>query len=365
MREKKIKVLIVDDSPVARELLAYIVESDPLLRVIGFGENGEKAIEFLKQEIPDVIIMDIVMPKMDGFEATRRIMKTHPVPIVIVSGVFNRDDVEKSFQAMNAGALAILEKPRGIGDPYYQNHVHDIIQAIKTVAEVKLVTRKKADVFYELQGKPKTLPAASKFPLHVLSPNTRIDMIGIGASLGGPQALEQIISGLSKDFSIPILIVQHISPGFSQGLVDWISKGTSLKVKLAEHKEIAMPGSIYFAPDHFHMEISSGNVISLIDGPPEGGVKPAISRLFRSMASVCGPYGLGLILTGMGRDGAEELLLMREKGAVTAAQDEESSIMYGMPREAIQIGAAQLIFSLDQIAPFLNLLSQSGSKAAG
>lgn len=343
MQKKKITVLVVDDSAVSRELLKYIIEEDPQLKVIGMVESGEKALQFLKDHKPDVITMDIVMPGMDGFEVTRRIMETRPVPILIISGVYSCDDVAKTFQSIEAGALAILEKPQGVQAQHYMEESEEIRATIKSISEIKLITRFN-----------KTSLSASKG----ISEDDleSYQAVAIGGSLGGPQALHQIFSQLPADFAAPIFIVQHISDGFVQGLVNWLNTISALKIKVAEHQEIALPGHVYIAPCKFHMEIKPGNKILLTDEFSQDLLKPSVARLFRSMAETYGRQAIGVLLTGMGRDGAEELLLMKNCGAYTIAQDENSCVLFGMPKEAIQLGAAKNILPLDEIAPMLEKL---------
>lgn len=351
-----IKVLIVDDSPAFRKLLAHIIESSPHLKVIGFAENGEEALKFLQKETPDVITMDIIMPKMDGFETTRRIMQFKPIPIIIISANYSKEDIDKSFKALDAGALAIMEKPVGRADKRYNIMAQSIIESIHVIAEIKFITQSRSSLLKKTDeiSKGKSTPLLPK-----TRPSLEIDIIGIGASLGGPQAISHILSELPTSFPVPILIVQHISTGFTQGFVDWMQTMTDLKVKLATDREKILPGYVYIAPEDFHMEAAKEHLIRLVNAPAKGILKPAVSHLFRSLAINYGPHSLGVILTGMGQDGAEELLLMRKSGAITIAQDKESCFMFGMPKEAIQMGAVTLVLPLSHIAMTLKRLVQA------
>ncbi len=342
---KKVEVLIVDDSASARELLAYIINSDERLNVIGSVKDGEEALRFVKTRKPDVITMDIVMPKMDGFETTKRIMQTTPIPIIIISSSFCHDDIEKSFKAMDAGSVAILEKPQGPKDLDFAEKKKTILDTINTMSEVKLITRRHS------QGEP---PAASQ---EVIKKDRTINAIAIGTSLGGPQALHQILTQLSPHCSVPIFIVQHIASGFVHGFVEWLNNVTPLDVKLSVNGYHAKGGDVIIAADGHHLGINRDNTVVLSDGPPEGGIKPAASHLFHSVAEAHGKNSVGIILTGMGRDGVAELLYMRQKGAMTIAQDEKDCTMFGMPKEAAQQGAAQHILSLDEIAHTINILT--------
>lgn len=340
--KSQIRVLVVDDSQVAQALLTHILESDQSIKVIGYASSGVQALELLNTIKPDIITMDVVMPQMDGFEATRKILQTHPIPIIIISASYKKENVEKAFLAIEAGALAILEKPKGPLDPTYESSKKNIIETVKLMSEIKVVAKRfpiAANTKPSLKGK-----------LTDTNQETRkIEAVAIGASLGGPQALQAILSRLPKSFPVPILIVQHISEGFLEGFADWLQSITELTVKIPANNEEALPGTVYVAPEKMHMQISKNSKITLINEPPIQGIRPAISRLFHSMAETFGPNGLGLLLTGMGKDGAEELLTMRQHGAITIAQNKESCILYGMPEEAIRLGAAQYVLSLEEI----------------
>lgn len=360
---KTIKILIVDDSKVSQDLLSYIIDSDSQLKLIGCAESGEAALKFLQTQKPDVITMDIVMPNMDGFETTRRIIQLYPIPIVVISSVCNAADVDNSFKAIEAGALAILQKPTGIKDVQFSEIAKTIRDTLKIMSGVKVITRKYSlpppHYIKPLQKELDDKHAYSK--LTTEDKSKHIQAIAMGASLGGPQALNAILSQLPSNFPVPILIVQHIAIGFVQGLVDWLNSASPLHVCLATDGEIAKAGSVYIAPDKLHMEITKGDVIRLVDAPPEGGCRPSVARLFRSMAKTYGPYGVGIILTGMGRDGVADLRYMKDHGALTIAQHRDSCIMYGMPEEAIMADAAKRVLPLQEIAPNLILLAKNYS----
>ena len=349
MEKKIIKVLVVDDLPAVREFLVHILNSDPEIHVIGTANNGAEPLEVLTRKKPDVIIMDINMPKMNGFEATRRIMETHPVPIVIVSTSWDAKEVETMFRAMEAGAVAVLEKPRGIGHPDYEDMARELVQTVKLMSEVKVVRR---------WARPPRTEAVPATPQKVELKQTPADikLVAIGASTGGPQILQTILSRLPKDFSAPVLIVQHIAAGFLEGLVEWFNQTTNLPIHIAIHGERILYGHAYLAPDDFHMGVERGGQIALSKDEPENGLRPSVSNLFRSVASVFGKKAVGVLLSGMGKDGAEELKLMKEKGIVTIVQDKESSIVHGMPGEAIRLDAATYVLPPDKIAATLGRL---------
>lgn len=346
---QKIRVLIVDDSAVSRELLRRVLESDPGIEVTGCAHSGTEALAALLDAKPDVVTMDIHMPGMDGFEAARQIMETQPLPIVIVSASFDRDDVAKTFRAMEAGAVAAIEKPRGPGDPAHAAMARRLVDTVKAMSEVRVVRRW-----------PRQRVEVAR-PARVEPPRTcgEVRLLAIGASTGGPPVLQTVLAGLPKPCPVPVVIVQHISAGFVQGLADWLSSTTGMSVQLAQHGELAQPGLAYLAPDGCQTSITSHFRIVCGAEPAEHGLRPSVSFLFRSVAQNFGANAAGVLLTGMGCDGAEDLKRMRDVGAVTFAQDKESSIVHGMPGEAIRLGAAAHVGSPERIAALLSSLLSS------
>ena len=341
-----IKVLIVEDSAVVRELLTYILSSDPDIQVIGTANNGEEAVKAVRDKRPDIVTMDINMPRMDGFEATRIIMETTPTPIVIVSASWDPKEVEKTFRAMEAGALAAVRKPVGVAHPDYKDQTKELIRTVKLMSEIKLVRRRPQ---VKLKKDTSVISQVSE-----LESTTRdIKAVAIGASTGGPPVIEAILSGLPKEFRAPLLIVQHISPGFVQGFADWLANSSGFPVKIAAQGEFPMPGHAYVAPDDVHMGMEANGRIILCESKPENGLRPSVSYLFRSVVKMFGKNAVGVLLTGMGKDGAHELKLMKEKGAITIAQDKESCVVYGMPGEAVNIDAATYVLSPVKIAAAL------------
>jgi two-component system, chemotaxis family, protein-glutamate methylesterase/glutaminase len=294
------------------------------------------------------------MPRLDGFEATRRIMETQPLPIVICTATSDPQELAVAFRSMEAGALACVEKPVAVGDAHFASRVLNLLQTIRLMSEVKVVRR---------WPRPR-LPREMAHNISIsTSRQAGIRFIGIGASTGGPPVLQTILSGLPKEFPAPLLIVQHIACGFLPGMVDWLNQTTGLHMHIAAHGAYPLPGHAYIAPDDFHLSISAQGRIALAREPPESGLRPAVSYLFRSLAQNCGASAVGVLLTGMGKDGAAELKQMRDLGSVTIAQDRDSSIVHGMPGEAIELGAATYILSADAIAGAL--IAQLGLKNAG
>ena len=349
-----IKVLIVEDSAVVRQHLKNILEEDGSIRIVGMAENGEESLKFVQKRKPDVITMDINMPGMNGLDATRKIMETNPVPIVIVSASFDRNDVDKSFRAMESGAVAIVGKPLGEGHPGYDSAAKTLVQTVKLMSEVKVVKRwTKSRLSGSIgSGIPEIMPGQT--------PNS-IKIVTIGASTGGPPVLQTILSGLPQKFPVPILVVQHIAKGFLEGMVAWLGQTTPLPIHIAAYGDRPLPGHAYFAPDNFHMEIR-GNRIVMNKDKPEYGIRPSVSHLFRSAANAFRENMIGILLTGMGKDGAEGLKMMKEKGAITIVQDEESSVVYGMPGEALKLDAVTYVLPPDRIVQALKSLTIGGRK---
>ena len=345
-----IKILIVEDSPVVRAFLVYFLDSDPEIQVIGTANNGIEAIEVVRREKPDIITMDINMPEMNGLEATRRIMESIPVPIVIVTGSYDTTEVATTFSALEAGAVAIVRRPTGIGHPEHETTLKELVRTVKLMSEVKVVKRWPA-----VQRKTSAYvvsPPAEETHVH-----PKIQVVAMGASTGGPLALQTVLSGLSWDFPAPVLIVQHIAEGFTLGFAQWLNQKTDLSVHVAGDGERILPKHVYVAPDGFHMGIENAGQIALTRDEPENNLRPSVSYLFRSVANVYGQNAAGVLLTGMGDDGALELKRLKEKGAITLVQDEESSIVFGMPGQAVKLDAATCVLPPEGIAAKLKELA--------
>lgn len=345
-----IKVLVVENSLALCEFLTYILSSDPDIQVVGTASNGEEAIDAVNYYRPDVIAMDIHIPKMDGLEATRRIMETAPIPIVIVSGIDDPQEKTKTFRAMEAGALAVLRRPVGIGQPDHEVEARRLVQTVKLMSEVKVVRR-----WPQKRVQP-VLPSTGRV---LASKPARAKVIALGASTGGPPVLQTILAMLPKDFLPPILIVQHMASGFITSFAEWLAQSSGLPVHVATHGELMLPGHVYVAPDECQMKVAHGGKIILTKDGPENGLRPSVSYLFRSLAAVYGGNVVAGLLTGMGRDGAEELRLLKGKGATTFVQDKASSVVYGMPGEAIKLDAATFILAPDKIAAVLTALANN------
>ena len=341
---KRIRVLVVEDSPVSRDLIVYLLSQDRRLEVVGTAADGLEAIEQTRRLHPDVVTMDIHMPKMDGLEATRVIMETIPTPIVVVSSTTQRYEVAATFRILEAGALAMVDKPSSLSG----QSAAKLLEIVRLMAEVKVVRRR-----------PRVPAAVAAEPAAAVEgPTTSaVRVVAIGASTGGPLVLGTILAGLPKDFPAPVLITQHISPGFTEGFAQWLGQSSGFPVKLATQGEPLSAGRAYVAPDGTHLTVTvdgpAGCRAALNTEPPENGHRPSVSQLFRSVARGCGGDGVGVLLSGMGRDGAAELKRMQEQGALTIVQSPESSVVPGMPSAAIELGAGSLVLPPERIAAAL------------
>ena len=355
-----IRVLVAEDSPVVREYLVYLLGQDPSLLVVGTAGDGVETVTETERLKPDVILMDVHMPRMNGLEATRVIMRQFPTPIVMVSASFNRDEVALTFETLRAGALTLVAKPAGPGHPDQAETSRQLVDTVRLMAEVPVVRRWQRDREQGsgVGGRGSGVGGWRELTIpHPPSPIPRIDrkirLVAIGASTGGPQVLAEILQALPGDFKAPILIVQHIAPGFVAGLAVWLGQQARLNVKLAEADETAQPGSAYIAPDGVQMGIAQSGQICLNSAPAGGDFCPSASHLFESVAASYDRSAVGILLTGMGRDGAVGLRSLRDAGGMTIAQDEESSVIFGMPKEAIRLGAAEHVLSSGQIAELI------------
>lgn len=342
---KRIRVLVVEDSAVQRELQVHLLNSDPQLEVVGTARDGREAIEQVRRCQPDVVTMDFHMPHLDGAAATRIIMESLPVPIVVISGSSAQHEVAETFRALDAGALVIIEKPY-LPD---SEAARKMVETVKLMAEVKVVRRWSA----ALTGR--AAPARTE-----PDPTSPVSLVAIGASTGGPLVLQTILASLPRDFPAPVLIVQHISPGFTEGFTEWLAAASGFPVQMATQDARLEPGRAYVAPDGLHMAVKDdgrgGHRIVLTRGEPENGHRPSVSHLFHSVAGAVGDKAVGVLLTGMGKDGAAELGILRQKGAVTIAQSRESSVVAGMPGEAIRLDAATHVLAPAEIGGLLALL---------
>lgn len=337
-----IKVLVVDDSAVARESLVYLINAAPGMTVIGTANDGLEAVDAVHRLRPDIITMDIIMPRLSGPEAIDRIMQTAPTPIIVVTGNTITEEVRATFESLDSGALAIVPRPYGLGSDNHEESAARLLQTLRLMAEVKVVRRI-----------PRRSPRLGALRRGLESSAHSFRIVGIGASTGGPSALKTVLTELRADFPVPILVVQHIAPGFVEGFAAWLRDAAALPVRLAVDGERLAPATIYIAPDGAHLGVTREERIALVPPRERTPICPAATFLFDSLADVFGPQAIGVLLTGMGRDGADGLLKMKRAGATTIVQDKETSVVHGMPAEAIALGAADFVLPPPRIGEIL------------
>lgn len=341
----KTRVLVVEDSLTIRHRLLEVLRSDPDIEVVGDTSDGRSAIELCERLRPDVITLDMMLPVMTGLAATEHIMAYCPTPILIVSSSTNRGELFKTYQALAAGAVEVLEKPRG--DEIDGAWERDFLHLVRLVARIKVITHPRARLALARADSERAAPRALA--------STEPRCVAIGASTGGPAAVASILKSLTHDFPLPILLVIHIGSIFAPALAEWLDTQSSLRVVHAKHGEPLPPvgeGRVLMAPPERHLVVRRG-LIELSDGAERHSCKPSVDVLFESLALEQGTHVIACLLTGMGRDGAAGLLALRRAGATTIAQDEATSVIYGMPREAVQLGAAQEVLPLERIGPAL------------
>lgn len=343
---KKVRVLVIEDSLTVRKHLLEVLAADPALEVVGEAEDGQRGIELCERLRPDVVTLDMVLPGMSGLTATELIMAYCPTPILIVSASSNRGELFQTYEALAAGALDVLDKPLG-GEPD-EAWERQLISTVKLLSRIKVITHLRARL------RPSTLATSATAPQQHPGGGP-VRAIGIGASTGGPSAILQILRGLPSGFPAPILLVVHIGRLFASALAEWLHGQTPLSVAYARDGQPLSSlgaGEVLMAPPDRHLVLRHGRV-RLTEDPERHSCRPAVDLLFASMAEELGEASAGCLLTGMGKDGAEGLLAMRRAGARTIAQDERSSVVFGMPREAIALGAAEQVLPLEEIAPAL------------
>lgn len=349
---EKIKVLIVDDSDLTRNILKTILGKSSAIQVVGLAENGKKAIEQTLKLRPDAIVMDVCMPVMDGLEATQHIMAYCPTPILILSSYLDKGGIYTTFNALAAGAVDIMEKPSVTPNSSWD--------AINDALTRKVMLISQANVVTHVKGKMKKIVMPKESVLFP-KPNKH-EIVGIGASTGGPSVVMQILKSLPPDYPYGIVIVQHMAEGFTKNFADWLGNAARIKVKLAEEGERIEKGKALVAPDGFHTIVRGKRTIGLVSGVPVNSVRPSADVLFQSIADVYGASAVGVLLTGMGADGAEGLKQIKDRGGITIAQSEESCAVFGMPKVAIEKGAAIQVLPIDGIIHAMNRLQNSDSR---
>ncbi|HEU4578784.1 MAG TPA: chemotaxis-specific protein-glutamate methyltransferase CheB [Polyangiaceae bacterium] len=344
----RFRVLVADDSPTARELLVAIVSGDSRFHVVGAARNGNEAVAMAKSLSPDIALLDIHMPGMDGVEATRHIMAEAPTPVIVVSASVDVRDLAVAFEAERAGAVAARPKPMGPHSPSFARDSAELLSTLHLMVGMKVVRRHRP-------------PSPRSAPIEAQAAS----VVALVCSTGGPPALAAIVASLPADFPLPLLCVQHMSKGWMAGLVKWLDEISKIRVKLAEDAEPLRPGTLYFAPEDRHLALAGRHFLRLLDGPPVAGFRPSGTTLFESVAHAFGREALGIILTGMGEDGVAGLRVLRESGGACIAQDRESSVVWGMPGAAVAAGLANDVRSLDGMVRLLNEVGRARRSGGG
>jgi two-component system chemotaxis response regulator CheB len=360
VKKDLIRVLVVDDSQVVRQILVSMLETVPGFEVVGQAQDGVEAVRLTARLRPDVVTMDIRMPRLDGLGAIREIMSTTPTPIVVVAASVYESDLNIAFSAIEAGALTVVEKPKGITPEAYEAARDQLVTTIRLMSDVQVVTLRSGR--RSTDGSPRRLADAQG----TLAPYDA-ELIAMAASTGGPGVLRQILSELPGDLSIPIVAVQHITPGFAQGFAQWLDGETALDVRIAEDGERVHSGHVLIAPDDTHLTVAYGGIVHLDRSEPVRGQRPSATRLFESVAQAYGTASVGIVLTGMGDDGADGLENLRRVGGHVIAQDEESCVVFGMPKAAIERGIVDRVMTPDKIASVLKYYDRcrrSGDRVA-
>lgn len=340
----KIRVLLVDDSTVVRGLLRAIFDSDAAFDVMGEAANGAEAVAYVRNERPGLIAMDLEMPQMGGIEAIEEIMSFRPVPILVVSDYAN---AQRAYEAVAHGAIDVVAKPG-----WSASEIRAFLDRARLVASIPVITHVRSPRRHVPNASPATaLPHAQRAQSAQSSVLPQQALVfALASSTGGPQALLRVLSELPADFNCPILIAQHVIPGFAAGMATWLATESSLPVKLAEQGEPIVPGQVYLSPSEAHLSVAAGDTLDLLALCASDTYRPSCNVLLESVAAVYGKRAVGIVLTGMGSDGAKGLACIKAAGGRTLAQNEASSVIYGMNRVAIEGGAAEQVLSLDEIA---------------
>jgi two-component system chemotaxis response regulator CheB len=352
-----IRLLLVEDSAVQREFLRYILEETGEFDIVDTAADGEEAVEKAARLHPDIILMDCHMPKLDGIGATRRIMEETPTPIVLASASPGAIDAQYTFEAIKLGALAVVNKPPGLDAPDFDQVAGQLVRTVRLMSEVKVVRRTPPRA-------PRQASSRAALPVATATTATNgIRVVAIVGSTGAPGVIADILTSIGPNPRAAVLIVQHMADGFVEGFALWLTARTGIPVAIATNGISAEPGHAYLAPDGLHLGIDAGGVLRLSADEPDDGFRPSGTHLFRAVARAFGPKALGIILTGMGQDGVAGLLELRRAGGITAAQNEESCVVFGMPHEAIDAGAAVHVLAPDELGALIRAHANAGPPA--
>lgn len=324
----------------------------PDIEVVGTATNGREALDLVPKVKADVICTDLHMPVMNGLEFTREVMATHPTPILLVS-VTAYESSLSAFEVLQAGAVDIFLKPRASFEIDYEQHAAQLIQKIKILSGVRVFRRPRSLAAMTVK------PVASPLQSSIRITEAHLQVIVIGASTGGPQALYTILNTFPPDFPLPVICIQHINDGFLQGFVDWLASQSRVKMEIAKAGAVPLPGTIYFPQEGHHLKVDGRGRFVISPEPSFDGHRPSVTITMNSVVEYYGASACGVLLTGMGKDGAEGLLAVKNAGGITIAQDQATSVVFGMPKAAIDMGAACYILPLPEIGPMiLNLVTR-------
>ena len=351
MADKIIRVLLVEDSKTSTQLLTKYLNAEQDIEVVASVTDGLEAAKIVPKIKPDIILMDINLPIMNGFEATKEIMRENPTPILLISSEWNLEDVKVVLKDMGVGALAALDKPRGPADPAFRKNMDDLICHVRLLSQISVVRRLEQKKSSTIHKRAETTSVtANKFKL-----------VAIGASTGGPPVLREILKDLPADYPLPILVVQHMSGGFIDNFVEWMNGQCLLNVKKGVDGEKILPGNIYFGSDGHHIEVYGGKIKLSIPQAEEMFV-PSVCKLFSSASEFYPKETVAIILSGMGKDGSAATKRLKENGALTIAQNEASSVVFGMAKEAIRLDGITITLSPQEIKELLLKLSDVKDK---
>lgn len=353
---RKIKAVVVDDSAFMRKSLSLMLESTGEIEVVATARDGQEGVEMVKTKHPDVVTMDIEMPRMDGLTALQKIMKEHPTPVLMVSSL-TTEGAKETLKALEYGAVDFIPKELSYVNVNIIKIKEDLVAKVKAIVSQKSLSLR----LQRIQNLSVTKSSSSVSKTEYISktiPQIGYRAVALGISTGGPMSLQKVIPKLSKKLSIPMFVVQHMPPKFTKSLAERLNGLSEVEVKEAEDKEIVRGGVVYIAPGGYHMTVekstNSHNQILISESPSDTLHRPSVDIMMNSIIKTYSKYALGVIMTGMGRDGADAIKELKMKGGYSIAQDEETCVVYGMPKAIVDAGYADAILPLDRIANEIN-----------
>ncbi len=351
--DKRIRVLIADDSTFMRKVVQTMIEADPQMEVAGEARDGREAVALAESLRPDVISMDIRMPRVDGLQATEIIMSQNPRPIVIVSSE-SRAGAESTLRALDLGAVDFVAKPTGVVDLNMESVRGDLMRKLKMAAKVRVVrtagTPRRIEALDGPQARPATVALPARSNVKETGAGTRFPVVAVAASTGGPAAVMRLVPGFRRGFSAALLLTLHMPATFTARYAEQLAEAASIHVKEAEAGERVQPGTLYVCPGSHHLQLAPTGHIRLLDGPRVSGYMPCADIMMQAVAETVGPMGIGVVLTGMGSDGVQGAAAIKASGGYVLAQDEATSVIFGMPSAAIKTGFVDEVLGIDAIA---------------